>query len=286
MSIGGKDYYVFENAFLNLGKNRGRNVLQGVMILVVITAAVVALSIYNTSAVIVDEYKMRFASEALITPERLPSSLPELTEDQAIFYAESAYVRYMDFTESASGRTYIFHLDSPNSLDDFTAEVGAKGLADGYVVRIDKAAYDRMVTPLAGLKDISFTFLWIVLLLGAAVMVLLSAIVIRERKYEIGVLRAMGMKKRKLAQGLWLEIIMLTCICTLLGMFLGGLLSQPVSDALLAGQQASGSVNISVSPLTALQIFGVGLLLASIAGFVSVTRIMKYEPIKILMERG
>jgi putative ABC transport system permease protein len=95
----------------------------------------------------------------------------------------------------------------------------------------------------------------------------------------------MGMKKNKLALGLWVETIALTCICFVLGMIAGGLLSQPISDTLLAGQQAA-SINISISPQTALQIFGVAILLASIAGIISVISITKYEPIKILMERN
>jgi putative ABC transport system permease protein len=142
--------------------------------------------------------------------------------------------------------------------------------------------------------------------LGAVIMVLLSAIAIRERKYEIGVLRAMGMKKNKVAAGLWIEIIAITCICFVFGMGAGSALSQPVSDAIMTGQsqslggsattladrlneqtqQQTETVNVSVSAVTTLQIFGISILLASIAGIVSVSRITKSEPIKILMERN
>jgi putative ABC transport system permease protein len=146
------------------------------------------------------------------------------------------------------------------------------------------------------------------MVLGAAIMILLSVIAIRERKYEIGVLRAMGMKKEKVALGLWTEIIAITCICFVIGMGAGTMLSQPVTDALMAGQarpvQAGGStladrlgaaeedaqdlidkVDVSVDGVTALEIFAISILLASAAGIVSVSRITKYEPVKILMER-
>ena len=66
--------------------------------------------------------------------------------------------------------------------------------------------------------------------------------------------------------------------------------SQPVSDMLLAGQmQSSGtvdSIKVAVDGITALEIFGISILLASVAGAVSISRITKYEPIKILMERN
>jgi putative ABC transport system permease protein len=118
----------------------------------------------------------------------------------------------------------------------------------------------------------------------------------------------MGMKKGKIALGLWTEIIVITCICFGLGMGAGSVLSQPISDAILTGQtQANGSgtttladrlagadnveqqatvaVDVSINAITALQIFGISILLASIAGIISVSRITKSEPIKILMER-
>ena len=138
-------------------------------------------------------------------------------------------------------------------------------------------------------------------------MVLLSAIVIRERKYEIGVLRAMGMRKNKVALGLWVEILTITCICFVLGMSAGTMFSQPASDMILAGQTESTSagstslaerlnittetvehihVNVSVDAITAMGILGISILLASIAGIISVSRINKCEPIKILMERN
>ncbi len=283
-----KNFYVIENALLNLVKNKGRNLLQGVIIFAVIATTVIALSIYNTANSIINEYQIQVSSEVNIVPETIPSDVPEITNEQATAFAQSEYLRDNQVQEVDIGSgfvKFVYYLKSPDLLDAFRTEVHDKGLPEGYKVDIDEKSYENKIMPLKGLRDISRTFLLIVLVLGAAIMVLLSITAVRERKYEIGVLRAMGMKKNKLALGLWVEIIALTCICFVLGLIAGGLLSQPISDTLLAGQQVA-SVNISVSPQTALQIFGVAILLASIAGIISVSRITKYEPIKILMERN
>ncbi len=45
----------------------------------------------------------------------------------------------------------------------------------------------------------------LVLVFGGSVLILISILGIRERKYEIGVLRAMGMKKEKLLLELCLK---------------------------------------------------------------------------------
>lgn len=60
-----------------------------------------------------------------------------------------------------------------------------------------------------------------------------------------------------------------------------------LADRLNGGEaEQFENISVSVDGVTALEIFGVAILLASIAGIISVGRITKYEPIKILMERN
>jgi putative ABC transport system permease protein len=225
-------------------------------------------------------------------------------------FGESEYLDGSDVKEGGGtdGVEAVYYLKQPDLLAAFEAELRAKGLPDDYGVRTDVSLFEKTAGSVESLKGISLAFLIIVMVLGAAIMMLLSIIFIRERKYEIGVLRAMGMKKKKVALGLWTEIAVITCICFVIGMAAGTILSQPVSDALMAGQtqpsQARGStladrlgetdesseqidkISVSVDAVTALEIFAISILLASVAGFISVSRITKYEPIKILMERN
>ena len=210
--------------------------------------------------------------------------------------------------------TATYFLKDPSMADAFEAEIRAKGLSDFMAVTTDEAGYNKIIAPVEGLKGVSVTFLIIVLILGSIIIMLLSSIAIRERKYEIGVLRAMGMKKGKVALGLWSEMLVITCVCLCLGLAAGTLVAQPVSNILLAGQVEAaqsapsapgGPINlnnpggslldslpplehldISVGAITILQIIGISLLIASLAGVASVSRITKYEPIKILSERN
>lgn len=210
-----------------------------------------------------------------------------------------------------------YYLKEPGMLDAFAEEVYSKGLARTFDVAADEASYNKIVGPVEGLKGIAITFMIVVLIFGGIIIVLLSSIAIRERKYEIGVLRAMGMKKHKVAFGLWAEMLMITLVCLTLGLGIGSLAAQPITNTLLAGQieasqaaeaqqQAGGmvmmmrpqnssgstdveplsSIDISLGLDTTFQIAGIALLLASLAGLMSISRITKYEPIKILMERN
>ena len=74
------------------------------------------------------------------------------------------------------------------------------------------------------MKGIFLTFMIVVIILGSIILALLSSITIRERKYEIGVLRAMGMKKAK-SRGLISEALMITAVCLVVGLVIGSALS-------------------------------------------------------------
>jgi putative ABC transport system permease protein len=305
--------YIIENALLNLAKNKGRNILLGVIICAIITATVVALSIFNTTGTLIADTKAALQSAVRVAPQKVMTggnAEPAVSFEQYEAFGESAYLDGAEVKRGsgADGVEAVYYLKQPELLADFEAELRRKGLPATYSVRTDETLLEKTAGSVESLQGLSLTFLIIVIVLGAAIMVLLSMLSIRERKYEIGVLRAMGMKKNTVALGLWTEIIAMTCLCFVIGMGAGTLLSQPVSDALMSGQtplaSASGStladrlgaaaetagqidqVSISVDAVTALEIFAISLLLASIAGIISVSRITKYEPIKILMERN
>lgn len=211
-----------------------------------------------------------------------------------------------------------YYLKNPDMLDAFTEEVYAKGLSTVFDVVTDSASYDAVVGPVEGLKGITVSFVIIVLTFGGIILALLSSIAIRERKYEIGVLRAMGMKKLKVVAGLWTETLAITILCLILGLGVGMIVAQPVTNVMLdqqiaaaesasnnnglppgavvtGGQMGSGpssnaeplkDLKVSLDMLTILEIIGIALLLSSVSGIISTRKITKYEPIKILMERN
>lgn len=218
--------------------------------------------------------------------------------------------------------TGSYFLENPSDLAAFEAYVRNLGVSEDFIVRTDEASYHAVVAPVVGLKSVTQTFLWVVLILGGILVTLVSSIAVRERKYEIGVLRAMGMKKGKIATSFITESLVLTGLCLVIGLGVGTLLSQPVSDHLLSAQVANlpepveegfgsfsggGSMRMittgagmgqsaEINPIseltvhlgatTILEIVGLSLVITVVASAVSLTKITKYEPIKILMERN
>lgn len=219
--------------------------------------------------------------------------------------------------ERSSGETGIsitarYYLKNPDDLAAFESYARTAGLPSDVTVGTDTASYNAIVEPVLGMKKITLIFMFVVLILGAIILLLLMSIAIRERKYEIGVLRAMGMKKLKVALGLWTEVLAIACVCLVIGLGVGAAAAQPVSDVILEAQVSAAEANVPKDPMgnplpdafrgttakpltempislevaTILEIVCISLLLVSAAGFISISKITKYEPIKILTERN
>ena len=213
-----------------------------------------------------------------------------------------------------------YFLRNPDYLELFENEVRAKGLPDTYIVSINQAAYDRIASPMLSMKSAVMTFTIAVLILGSLVLALISFLVVRERKYEVGVLRAMGMERHKVALGILTEAFVITTLCLVIGLGIGNAVAQPIANGLLEsrvvaaearseelghdriasvvvfggqmqtehsiGYRPESEITVGLSANVIIQIIVITLGLAALSGIVGVVVITQYEPLKILRERN
>ena len=122
----------------------------------------------------------------------------------------------------------------------FEEEVRTLGLDESYTVSSsDISAYENSLAPLNTLSTMAGWFLIVILIIGGVILVVLNIFNVRERKYEVGVLTAMGMKKWKVAAQFICEILVVTMIAVMIGAGIGAVSSVPVTNALLEGQISS-----------------------------------------------
>ena len=134
--------------------------------------------------------------------------------------------------------TYVFA--NTDKYYAFEEEVRTLGLDDSYTVSsADLTAFENSLTPLNTLSTMAGWFLIVILIIGAIILVVLNIFNVRERKYEVGVLTAMGMKKWKVAAQFMCEILVVTMIAVIIGAGIGAVSSVPVTNALLEGQVES-----------------------------------------------
>jgi putative ABC transport system permease protein len=251
--------------------------------------------------------------------EMMGYSLPMMIENNEIYTTFSTIEAAGWETADGLNMQLEYYLKNPEDLAKFEAEVRAKGLPSVFGVTINQAALDRVIGPLNSLKSSSMTFTIVILILGAIVLVLISYLAIRERKYEVGVLRAMGLERGKIAFGIFAETVMITALCLMIGIGTGAAAAQPMADRLLAGEvesaledaqnsglggralissgevqtddPASGyrpisDIEVAVSVDVILQIIIIALALAALSSVIGIIRITQDEPLKILRERN
>ncbi|MCX8074407.1 MAG: ABC transporter permease [Clostridia bacterium] len=129
-----------------------------------------------------------------------------------------------------------YNLKNADVIDAFTNELTSKGLSSYYTVSTNLDNFNESVKPLENISSFATVLLIIVLLVGGVILTILNMINIRERKYEIGVLRAIGMKKNKVLGQFLVELLVVTIISIMLGSVIGSVISVPVANNMLKNE--------------------------------------------------
>ena len=166
------------------------------------------------------------------------SSIVEASEENAeVTTDETTGMEQTTALQSQTTGTYAFaDVDAYENFKEETEEE----LGENYsVTSNDVTQYEQSLLPLENLSKYAGYFLMIILIIGGIILVVLNIFNVRERKYEIGVLSAIGMKKGKIAVQFIVELLCVTFIAILLGAGAGAAVSVPVANALLEQQVES-----------------------------------------------
>ena len=151
-------------------------------------------------------------------------------------------------TELSTTITPTFILTSEDVVDSFEQELYDKGLDETYSVNTNLDELSSETESIQNLSTFALTTLIIILVIGGIVLFIINLINVRERKYEIGVLRTIGMKKSSVIAQFVSELLIVSVISLLLGGFIGSMLSVPTANKLLeqeieSSEQAQENIN-------------------------------------------
>ena len=153
----------------------------------------------------------------------------------------------------------IYYLKSPEDADVFEREVRGKGLPDIYNVNVDADNYYMVMEPVMGLQKVMGIMFFVVVVGGMAVLALLSILQLYDRKYELGILRAMGMRKSSVIAIMLTESFLVCVLGLVLGLGLGSRIAQSVFDMTLGQQiQAAEESKPDFSPNYGDGVFAIG----------------------------
>lgn len=161
---------------------------------------------------------------------------------QSILDSSSQADNVSDDDEAASAvltaeTSFTYVLSSADNYYAFEEAVNAEGLPENYVLSsADLSSYEQSISPLKTLSTMTGWFFVIVLIIGGIILVVLNIFNLRERKYEVGVLTAIGMKKIKVAMQFVCELFIITFTAIIIGASVGAAVSVPVANSLLESQ--------------------------------------------------
>lgn len=186
-----------------------------------------------------------YTSSASTTTSQMPNGMNSMDSANQIYMSYASLQSIADehnYSLRTSG-TYVFQ--TVEDYENFETDCRNKGLDESYsVTSNDVTSYEQSLLPLENLSTYALYFVIVVLAIGGIVLFVLNIFSIRERKYEIGILCAIGMKKIKVASQFLCEMFIIAGVAVLLGVSIGALTSVPVTNALLENQiQSSQSTN-------------------------------------------
>lgn len=235
-----------------------------------------------------------------------------LNAQNQIYTTVTAINNILEDDDSSNSLNATIYLKNQDDLEAYTEEVKDKGLSDYYTLSNNTDEITSTLTPIKNISNFSMTFLIIILIVGAIILAVINILNIRDRKYEIGVLRAIGMSKTKLILSLLTELFIVTVIAFITGIIGGKLLSQPVTNKMLENeinsqqvqtentrenfggrgferpnerrttQNYEDSLTVTLDAETVIILFSFGLILVIVSGSASAIFITKYNPNQIL----
>ena len=208
-------------------------------------------------------------------------------------------------------------LNDPLEVDEFVEEYKNKA-GDYKKLNANNDEFNRLAKPLDTLSSYAEFIVWLVVINAIVIITLVTALTLKTREYEIGVLLSIGASKFKVIAQFFIELAIVALLGFTLAVGSGSIISKKVGYTLLDNQiQSEGlgdkdeyeygndyispwntdytsdisledivaEYDVTVSPLIIGEIYVVGLGIVLISVFIPSIMIMRFNPKKILMNQ-
>lgn len=158
-------------------------------------------------------------------------------------YTFANKVKGDDYKDSAD--SVIYTLSDPEKMDTFEKDAKKAGLdTDTYSLRTNDQVYQQMIQPLENVESFAKKIVILVSAAGTVILALIVILMIRERKYEIGVLLSLGEKRFKIIGQFFAELLAVLIVALVIAGVSGKFVGNIVGEQLLE-QQATTTASTS-----------------------------------------
>ncbi len=206
----------------------------------------------------------------------------------------------------------IILLSDPLDVDAFVKDYTATSESEYLVFDANNETFLKLSKPLDTLSIFSNIIIWLVIINAIVIITLVTALTLKTREYEIGVLLSLGVSKTKVVAQFFVELAIVAVIGFTLAVMSGSMIASSVGNAVLDFQVATADVEIdedndynyyaetdyftevsleditskyevTISPWIIAQIYVAGLGMVLISILIPSLMIMRFNPKKILL---
>ncbi|NFS06338.1 ABC transporter permease [Clostridium botulinum] len=142
-----------------------------------------------------------------------------------------------DSTNSKNITSAVYFMDNADNIESFKEYAKNKKIdLETYTLDANDQMYTQMVGPIENVGSFSKTLVATVSIAGAMILVLIIALSLKDRKYEIGVLLSLGESKFKVISQLIVEVLLVASIAFATSAFTGNLAANKIGDTLLTNE--------------------------------------------------
>ena len=131
-------------------------------------------------------------------------------------------------------------VDTVSNVSSVQAEI-KKALGSSADVTSTQQVAEQSLAPLNSVKTISLYALFAALAVAALITIFTMVMVVRERRREIGILKAIGARTRSVVTQFLVESSTLTLIAAVIGLVLGIIAANPIASTLVTNQTSSAT---------------------------------------------
>lgn len=219
--------------------------------------------------------------------------------------------------DEAKVNDIILLLNDPLDVERFVEDHSAN-LEQYKKLNANNEEFEKLSKPLDTLSMYANFIVWLVVINAIVIITLIVALTLKTREYEIGVLLSIGASKFKVMAQFFVELAVVALLGFTLSIGTGSLISKQVGTTLLENQiqeadlgedeyyinddwisvwdtdytteisldDFTAEYSATVSPVIIAEIYIVGLAIVALSIVIPSAMIMRYNPKKILMNRG
>lgn len=154
---------------------------------------------------------------------------PQMSDPSNTIYLSSRYVGKLKGSVNQAD-SVTFTMTNPAKATTFITQAKKSINTTKFSLTTNDSVYQTMLTPLNNIKNFSQKIIWLVCIAGTAILTLLVILMVRERRYEAGVLLSLGEKKGKIILQFFTELLLVMIVSSVIaligGKYAGNLMSK------------------------------------------------------------